>query len=131
MPTKGEIPITPQMGTLYPICDFDHATVTLEMGSPASIRWTSDGTEASFTIKIPFRKMSRKRFVKKLMAKGLSRNSANFAAKLVENNSSNYRNDYLMITFFGGVPLGKRTKQNIYHISIYRSWRKEQEPWID
>lgn len=59
---------------------------------------------ATFTIKLPDKKMTRKRFVKKLMAAGVPRNIANSISEIVRNNGDSYSWGYFVISVSGYLP---------------------------
>ena len=119
MPPKDESPITIGMGTRYikddatggttPVGQIssDHATIIPEPPSQEPVYWINR-IPATFTFTMYERKMSRKRFVKLLMARGFPRNFANYIAKIVVGNRQRYRKSYQMIALYGLLPLSNR-----------------------
>lgn len=59
---------------------------------------------ATFTIKMPDKKMTRKRFVKKLMAAGVPRNIANSMAEIALIHCHSYAWSYFVISASGYLP---------------------------
>lgn len=111
MPTENENPIMPAMGTLHIIGEaIDLAQVTEIRTIEADTREDkvvariNHSPTATFTIRIPDKKMTRKRFVKKLMADGVPRNIANSIAELVRNNGDSYSWGYIVISASGHLP---------------------------
>ena len=115
MPPKDENPIMPAMGTLYIT---DHATGEETHRGPVTQIQTveADPREdkvvhsinhfptATFTIKLPDKKMTRKRFIKKLMAALVPRNVANSMAELVMIHGHSYAWGYFVISVSGVLP---------------------------
>lgn len=110
MPTDNE-PINLSTGTLFftnpntgdrtPLgtaVDIHMATIVPDPISPESVHWINKSPEATFTIRIPAKKMSRKRFVKKLMASSVPRNVANDVADLARTHGHSYAWAYLVIS---------------------------------
>lgn len=115
MPPKDESPITPAMGTLYIIAKATGEETPL--GPVTSIRTIeADPREdnvvhrinhspaATFTFTIRSKRMTRKKFVKMLMADGVPRNIANAMAEIVRNNGDTYSWGYLVIGLSGFLP---------------------------
>lgn len=118
MPVDSENPITPATlasGTLYLIDKTTGeetplgpvkaiSTVEAAPENNEVVHRINTGEEASFTFNIQFHKMNRKRFVKKLMAVGVSRNDANSVAEIARKNGHSYSWCYLVIYFTGLLP---------------------------
>lgn len=115
MPPKDENPIMPTMGTLYII---DKATgeetplgpvtkiqtVEADPREDRIVHRINHSPEATFTFTIRSKRMTRKKFVKKLMAAGVPRNIANTLAQIVRNNGDSYSWGYLVIGLSGHLP---------------------------
>ena len=116
MPPKDENPIMPTMGTLYII---DKATgeetplgpvtgtietIVPETISPEAVHWINKNPEATFTIRVPCKKMNRKKFVKQLMANRVPRNVANSMAEIARAHGHSYSWSWLVINFGGFLP---------------------------
>lgn len=116
MPIDNENPITPASGVLYmkdpetgedvclgqcgPITD----TIEADPADPNVVHRINEPKEATLTIKIPIRKITRKRFLKLLMSYGVPRNVANSMAEIVRKNGHTYAFGFLVIKFTGFLP---------------------------
>ena len=114
MPTDNE-PINLSAGTLF-IIDPDtgektplkvtdiHETIVPEPESPDAVHWINKAPEATFTIRIPGKKMNRKKFVKQLMANRVPRNVANSMAEIVQAHRHSYSYGWLVLCIGGYLP---------------------------
>ena len=68
------------------------------------VRKLDKNLEATFTIRVPGKKMTRKRFVKKLMANRVPRNVANSMAEIARAHGHSYSWSWLVINFGGFLP---------------------------
>ena len=140
MPPKDESPITLGMGTLYikddatgettpvgQISSIDHATIIPEPASPEPVYWINPNE--TFTFHLYERKMSRKRFVKMLMARGYGRNFANSIARIAASDRSSYRTNYNLIALYGVLPrsLAALKKKEEFTTRYMGKWHYEEE----
>ena len=76
-----------------------HETIVPDPISPEAVQWINKSPEATFTIRMHAKKMSRKRFVKKLMGYCVSRNKANAVAAIARERGDSYAWAYMVICF--------------------------------
>lgn len=118
MPTDNESinPIALRTGTLFitdlatgektPLGPIEPTAIEIDaapLDTPI-VRKLDTNLEATFTIRIPGKKMNRKKFVKQLMANRVPRNVANSMAEIVRNNGDSYSWGWLVICFGGFLP---------------------------
>lgn len=89
------------MGTA---ADIHIETIIPDPISPEAVHWINKAPEATFTIRIPNKKMNRKKFVKKLMANRVPRDVANSIAEIARANGHSYSWAWLVINFSGFLP---------------------------
>lgn len=129
MPPKDENPIMPTMGTLYMIdmatgeeTPLGPVTHTPTIEADASGAYSYNGVELpplpdypiactnypeatfTFTFTVRSKRMTRKKFLKKLMADGVPRNIANSMAEIVRSNGNSYSWGYFVIGLSGFLP---------------------------
>ena len=88
---------------LGPVTDINE-TIVPDPISPDAVHWINKAPEATFTIRIPNKKMNRKKFVKQLMANRVPRNVANSMAEIARAHSNPYSWAWLVINFGGFLP---------------------------
>lgn len=110
-------PIALRTGTLYivdeatgektPLGSIEPSAMAIDISiTPPDtyIRKIDKNLEASFTIRIPGKKMNRKKFVKQLMANRVPRNVANSMAEIARAHGHSYSWSWLVINFSGFLP---------------------------
>ena len=115
MPTDNE-PIALKTGTLYfidqatgektPLGPIEPTAIEIDaapLDTPI-VRKLDTNLEATFTIRIPGKKMNRKKFVKQLMANRVPRNVANSMAEIARAHGHSYSWAWLVINFSGFLP---------------------------
>lgn len=116
MPVDNENPIDLSSGTLYMKnletgediclgqCGPITGTIEADPADPIVAGQINLPKEATFTIKIPIRKITRKRFLKLLMSYRVPRNVANSMAEIVRKNGHPYAWGFVVIRFAGFLP---------------------------
>lgn len=116
MPIDNENPIDLSSGTLYMKvpdtgedvclgpCRPIAGTIEADPADPIVVGQINLPKEATFTIKIPIRRISRKRFLKLLMSYGVPRNVASSIAEIVRKNGHSYAWGFVVIRFAGFLP---------------------------
>lgn len=118
MPTDNESinPIALRTGTLFitdpdtgdktPLGPIEPTAIEIDaapLDTPI-VRKLDTNLEATFTIRIPGKKMNRKKFVKKLMANRVPRNVANSMAEIARAHGHSYSWSWLVINFSRFLP---------------------------
>lgn len=103
----GTFYITESTGDRIPLgtaADIHMETIVPDPISPEAVQWINKSPEATFTIRIPCKKMNRKKFVKQLMANRMPRNVANSMAEIARAHGHSYAWAWLVISFGGFLP---------------------------
>ena len=97
--------IDPDTGEKTPLGPIHPATIEIDATIDTPIvRKLNKNPEATFTIRIPGKKMNRKKFVKQLMANRVPRNVANSMAEIARAHGHSYSWSWPVINFTGFLP---------------------------